>query len=196
MGRAQEADSSVVDGDSRAFANDIRPFLRAHCLRCHGGERTNSGFRVDELSTDFQAAKMADRWKEVMDKINLGEMPPEEEKQPTAAEFEPVVGWINTQLREVELAAASAGGRIPMRRLNRVEFANSVRDLLHMDPQVLAPLVEELPGDGKAEGFDRLGVALFFDQTQIERTLAVAETHCGTGDCRRQAGVAREALRV
>ena len=62
-----------------------------------------------------------------------------------------------------------------MRRLNRVEYANSVRDLLHMDPKVLAPLVEELPGDGKAEGFDRLGVALFFDQTQIERTLAVAE---------------------
>ena len=62
-----------------------------------------------------------------------------------------------------------------MRRLNRVEYANSVRDLLHMDPKVLAPLVEELPGDGKAEGFDRLGVALFFDQTQMERTLAVAE---------------------
>ncbi len=62
-----------------------------------------------------------------------------------------------------------------MRRLNRIEFANSVRDLLHMDPQVLAPLVEDLPGDGKAEGFDRLGVALFFDQTQIERTLEVAE---------------------
>ena len=43
-------------------------------------------------------------------------------------------------------------------------------DLLHMDPKVLAPLVEEIPGDGKAEGFDRLGVALFFEQTQIERT--------------------------
>ena len=170
-----EEDVSLADDVPRAFARDIRPFLHAHCLRCHGAERANSGFRIDELSTDFQGAKMADRWQEVMDKINLGEMPPEDEKQPSPAEFEPVVRWINAQLREVELAAADAGGRIPMRRLNRVEYANSVRDLLHMDPQVLAPLVDELPGDGKAEGFDRLGVALFFDQTQIERTLAVAE---------------------
>jgi len=164
-----------VDGVAATFTQTIRPFLNAHCLRCHGPKRANSGFRVDELTADFHAANAADRWKEVMDKINLGEMPPEEEQQPTPAEFEPVVGWINAQLREVELAARNAGGRIPMRRLNRVEYINSVRDLLHMDPKVLAPLLEELPGDGKAEGFDRLGVALFFDQTQVERTLAVAE---------------------
>jgi hypothetical protein len=107
--------------------------------------------------------------------INLGEMPPKEERQPKPTEFEPALRWIQTQLRATELAAKNAGGRIPMRRLNRVEFANTVRDLLHMDPQVLATLVEDLPGDGKAEGFDRLGVALFFDQTQIERTLGVAE---------------------
>lgn len=163
------------NGVSDSFAKTVRPFLATHCLRCHGPKRANSGFRIDELTTNFQAAKSADRWKEVMDKINLGEMPPDEEPQPTVAEFEPVVDWINKQLREMELAARNAGGRIPMRRLNRVEYANTIRDLLDIDPKVLAPLVEELPGDGKAEGFDRLGVALFFDQTQIERTLAVAE---------------------
>jgi hypothetical protein len=172
MGIAAE---KAVSDDGRTFANAIRPFLDMHCVRCHGPEQANSGFRVDQLSADFHAAKGADRWKEVMDKINLGEMPPDGEAQPAAGEFEPVVRWINGKLREVELAARNAGGRIPMRRLNRVEFANTVRDLLHMDPKMLAPLVEALPGDGKAEGFDRLGAALFFDQTQIERTLAVAE---------------------
>ena len=158
-----------------AFAKTIRPFLDAHCVRCHGADDAKSGFRVDTLSANFHAANAADGWKEVMDKIHLGEMPPEEEQQPTQAEFEPVVRWINENLRKVEQESKNAGGRIPMRRLNRVEFANSLRDLLHIDPRLLAPLVEELPGDGKAEGFDRLGVALFFDQTQIERTLAVAE---------------------
>ena len=83
--------------------------------------------------------------------------------------------WVNPQLREVELAAKNAGGRIPMRRLNRDEYANTVRDLLKLDELIVRPLIEELPGDGKAEGFDRLGVALFFDQTQIERSLSVAE---------------------
>ncbi len=62
-----------------------------------------------------------------------------------------------------------------MRRLNRDEYANTVRDLLKLDELIVRPLTEELPGDGKAEGFDRLGVALFFDQTQIERSLSVAE---------------------
>ncbi len=175
---------SVAAGDEKtptgeavpaSFAKTIQPFLNGHCLRCHGPKRASSGFRADELTADFQADKAAERWKEVMDKINLGEMPPKDEVRPASAEFEPVVGWISKQLRDVELAARNAGGRIPMRRLNRVEYAYSVRDLLGLDPKVLAPLVEELPGDGKAEGFDRLGVALFFDQTQIERTLAVAE---------------------
>ncbi len=157
------------------FSRTIQPFLKTHCVRCHGRERAKAGFRVDQLPTDFHAPKAADGWKEVMDMINLGEMPPAKEPRPKPGEFEPVVGWINGKLRDAELAARNAGGRIPMRRLNRVEYANSVRDLLHMDPKVLAPLVEDLPGDGKAEGFDRLGVALFFDQTQVERTLGVAE---------------------
>lgn len=159
----------------QSFVKEVQPFLNSHCLRCHGAKRANAGFQIDQLATDFTAPNAAERWKEVVDMINLGEMPPEDEPQPAPDEFEPVVSWINSGLRDAERAARNAGGRIPMRRLNRIEFANSVRDLLHMDPEVLAPLVEELPGDGKAEGFDRLGVALFFDQTQVERTLAVAE---------------------
>tara|TARA_R110002072_G_scaffold302100_1_gene484004 strand:+ start:209134 stop:211743 length:2610 start_codon:yes stop_codon:yes gene_type:complete len=157
------------------YLQTVQPFLKTHCYQCHDARKAQAGLRLDQLGSDFLADRNADVWKEVMDRINLGEMPPKEERQPQPVEFEPVIGWINASLREVELAATNAGGRIPMRRLNRVEYANSVRDLLHMDPQVLAPLVEDLPGDGKAEGYDRLGVALFFDQTQIERTLAAAE---------------------
>jgi len=163
------------DVGQRRFVEHVQPFLKDHCLRCHGAKRANAGLRLDQLTTDFNAPNVAERWKEVVDMINLGTMPPEDEPRPTPDEFEPVVSWINSGLRDAERAARNAGGRIPMRRLNRIEFTNSVRDLFHMDPEVLAPLVEELPGDGKAEGFDRLGVALFFDQTQVERTLAVAE---------------------
>lgn len=157
------------------YSQTVQPFLKAHCFKCHDAREALAGLRLDQIGSDFQADKNAEMWKEVMDKINLGEMPPKEERQPGPAEFEPVIRWINTSLLAVELAAKNAGGRIPMRRLNRVEYANSVRDLLYMDPKVLFPLVEELPGNGKAEGFDRLGVALFFDQTQMERTIAVAE---------------------
>src|SRR5205085_11274812 len=124
---------------------------------------------------DFSKASVAEHWKAVIDRINAGEMPPDGSARPDTKQAIAFVGWVNGQLQEVDRAAKNAGGRIPMRRLNRDEYANTVRDLLKLDENIVRPLVEELPADGKAEGFDRLGVALFFDQTQIERSLAVAE---------------------
>lgn len=152
-----------------------RAFIDQHCMECHGPKKAKAGFRVDLLGADFTAAKMAEQWKEVIDRINAGEMPPKGSPRPNTKEAGAFVAWVNGQLQEVERAAKNAGGRIPMRRLNRDEYANTVRDLLKLDDNLVRPLVEELPGDGKAEGFDRLGAALYFDQTQIERTLAAAQ---------------------
>ncbi len=160
---------------AQEYEKSVRPFLEQHCLACHGAKTAKAGYRIDLLGADFTAANTAEQWKEVIDRINAGEMPPEDRPRPKAVEAAALVRWVNDRLREVEQAAKNAGGRIPMRRLNRDEYANTVRDLLYLDEQIVRPLVEELPGDGKAEGFDRLGVALFFDQTQIERSLAVAE---------------------
>ena len=164
-----------VTNVARGFREVARPFIEKNCMDCHGEKKAKAGFRIDLLGADFAGAKVADQWKEVIDRINAGEMPPEGKSRPDAKQASSFVGWVSGQLREVELAAKKAGGRIPMRRLNRDEYANTVRDLLKLDENIVRPLVEEMPGDGKAEGFDRLGVALFFDQTQIERSMAVAE---------------------
>ncbi len=163
---------AVVDEGYREVA---LPFLTRHCARCHGPKKALAGFRVDTLGADFDAARVADHWKEVIDRVNAGKMPPEDAPRPDAGQAAAFVAWVNGRLRAAELAARGAGGRIPMRRLNRDEYANTVRDLLHLDENVVRSLVEELPGDGKAEGFDRLGAGLFFDRTQVERTLAAAE---------------------
>lgn len=157
------------------FLEAVTPFLKQHCHTCHDARKAKAGFRIDELGSDFLVGKTADQWKEVMDHVNLGEMPPEEEPRPDPKESFAVVQAIAAELRAAEKAARLKGGRTPMRRLNRDEYANTVRDLLKLDALALGPLVEDLPGDGKAEGFDRLGVALFFDATQIEQTLKAAE---------------------
>ena len=156
------------------YAETVKPFIAQHCLACHGAKTAKAGYRIDLLGTDFTAATVAEQWKEVIDRINAGEMPPDDRPRPDAEQAATVATWVNERLREVDLAAVNVGGRIPMRRLNRDEYANTVRDLLKLDELVVRPLTEELPADGQAEGFDRLGVALFFDQTQIERSLAVA----------------------
>jgi mono/diheme cytochrome c family protein len=157
-----------------AFAETVKPFIAKHCVTCHGASTAKAGYRIDLLGSDFTAPSVAEQWKEVIDRINAGEMPPEGQPRPDPKQAAGLATWVNQRLRKVELAARDAGGRIPMRRLNRDEYANTVRDLLKLDELIVRPLTEELPADGLAEGFDRLGAALFFDQTQIERSLAVA----------------------
>jgi hypothetical protein len=164
----------VVAVAAPGFDNTAQTFIDSHCLSCHGEKKAKAGFRIDKIGSDFFAPRAAEQWQEVLDHINSGEMPPDSEPRPDAKQLTAFVDAVNAELRAVELASKNAGGRIPMRRLNRDEFANTVRDLLKVDENIVRGLAEELPGDGKAEGFDRLGVALFFDQTQIERSLAVA----------------------
>ena len=152
-----------------------KPYIDKHCISCHGEKKAKAGFRIDLLDYDFTKPNAAEPWKEIIDRINAGEMPPKKEPRPDARLTAEFVGKVTEQLHAVEVASKSTGGHVLMRRLNRDEFANTVRDLLHLDEKVVLPLCEELPGDGKAEGFDRLGVGLFFDQTQIERSMAVAK---------------------
>lgn len=169
------ANAEPVPGAKQSFEKTVKPFLTKHCYSCHDAKQARAGFRIDELGIDFLEANTADKWLEVMDNINIGSMPPKEKPRPDSKESFAVVKWIGHQLQYAEKAAKLAGGRIPMRRLNRDEYANTIRDLLKIDRKLLEPIVEDLPSDGKAEGFDRLGVALFFDQTQLERSLAAAE---------------------
>ena len=170
-----EAAGPQVAAGSRGYEEIAKPFIARHCLNCHGETTAKAGYRIDQIGTDFAAATVAEHWKELLDRINAGEMPPKDAPRPDAAQTVAFVTWVNEQLRQVDLAAGQAGGRIPMRRLNRDEYANTVRDLLKLDELIVRPLIEDLPADGQAEGFDRLGVALFFDQTQVERSLGVAE---------------------
>jgi mono/diheme cytochrome c family protein len=149
------------------YEREVLPFLKQHCYSCHDAKKAKAGFRIDQLGRDFLSGTTADDWHEVINQINSGEMPPEDEPRPDAKAAFAVVEWVGGKLKEAEKQARMSGGRILMRRLNRQEFANTVGDLLRLDPHFVAKLKEELPADGKAEGFDRIGSALFFDQTQM-----------------------------
>jgi hypothetical protein len=158
-----------------AFARDVKPFLEKHCYVCHDAKKAKAGFRIDELGTNFLAGKTADVWKEVIDQINSGAMPPKGEPRPDAKASFALVEWVGRELKRAEREARMAGGRNLLRRLNRDEYANTVGDLFGLDPKFLIKLREELPADGQADGFDRVAASLFFDQTQMEKYLAIAE---------------------
>src|SRR5436190_18301823 len=100
---------------------------------------------------------------------------PKSKTKPDPKDAFAVVQWVNQELRNAEKRAQSTGGRTPMRRLNRTEYANTVRDLFHLDEQFARKIELELPFDGKVDGFDRGGAALFFDKSQLQAYFDVAE---------------------
>jgi hypothetical protein len=173
-GEAPKA-SPFLSAESRAtYEQRVLPFLKQYCWKCHDADSAKAGFRVDDLGTDFLAGKTADRWREAIDQINLGKMPKSKTK-PDAKDAFVIVEWVNQEIRNAERRAQSSGGRTPMRRLNRTEYANTVRDLFHLDEHLARKIEQELPADGKVDGFDRGGAALFIDKSQLQAYFDMAE---------------------
>jgi mono/diheme cytochrome c family protein len=152
-----------------------RVFMETHCNDCHDADTARAGFRTDLLTADFTAGNTADQWKEVMDNINSGKMPPKKKPRPDAKEAFAVASWVAQKLDETTKAAQGAGGRVPMRRMNRVEYANTVRDLFSLDENFARRIEKELPADGKVGGFDRGSAGLFMDEGQLAQYMTVAD---------------------
>src|SRR6185436_5399334 len=152
-----------------------RAFMESHCNDCHDADTARAGFRTDLLTADFTAGNNADLWKEVMDNINSGKMTPKKKARPDAKEAFAVASWVAQKLDETAKAAQGAGGRVPMRRMNRVEYANTVRDIFSLDENFARRIEKELPADGKVGGFDRGSAGLFMDEGQLAQYMTVAD---------------------
>ena len=182
LSAAVGAGDDPLSPDSKAAYNTtVKPFLQAHCIKCHGEQKTLSGLRLDTLGTDFLSGKTGDVWREVYDRIGNRAMPPKKEPRPDAAETLKVADWIIQELRSAEKRAKGMSGRIPTRRLNRTEYTNTLRDLFHLDENFVRALEQDLPMDGKVDGFDRGGAALFIDGAQMAKYLETADTVLSRG---------------
>jgi hypothetical protein len=147
----------------------VAPFLKAYCVSCHTGEKAKGEFRVDAeaLPNDFRDPAAAGKWKEVVNVLAGHEMPPKKSKQPSAAEVSAVVDWATAQSVRAELTRR--GNSVTLRRLNREEYRNTVRELfgVEFDTSVF-------PQDPPAGGFDNNGGALTLSPLQIETYLGAA----------------------
>lgn len=169
---AQSPQSSAQDHN---FVKKIRPFLKAYCYDCHGADTQEADLRLDTLETDFTKSTSASTWIEVMDKMNLGEMPPEDSPSPTTPELAAVTHWIAAELRQAERHSLGNEGRVILRRMNRAEYTNTVRDLLHLKFLPGESPESVLPPDGTAEGFDKVSVALMLDPSLLDKYFEVAQ---------------------
>ena len=151
--------------DSQAAA-----FMKEHCLRCHGPEKAKGDFRLDQLDTDFSKPSTFERWREVVARVQAGEMPPKKEPRPQPAQVQTFVRQLTARLEEAG-AKQRAEGRVVLRRLNRVEYENTVHDLFAVNVSVK----EMLPEDAIAQGFDNVGAALNISPVLMERYLEAAD---------------------
>ena len=169
---------SVVADEPKpvTFARDIKPVLKRLCLGCHGPAKQKGKLRLDTLSPDLVKGADAETWHDVLNKLNLGEMPPKKAKQPTVAERRVLVGWVTAELQRAERAARSTGGRVVMRRLTRYEYNNTLRDLLG----VQLDFAENLPPESVSrDGFQNNGSVLGISPIQIEYYLKAARLALG-----------------
>jgi hypothetical protein len=158
----------------KTYRDHVAPMIAKYCADCHGAKNQESDLRLDTLKTDFTDSANAAKWIEVMDNLNLGEMPPEDEAQPPADSVAKVTNWISDELRRVDRLSKSTGGRALLRRLSRTEYANAVRDLLGIEFLPNEGPQDLLPPDGTLHGFDKVSKALLLDASLMEKYFDVA----------------------
>jgi cytochrome c553 len=164
-------ESSSKAPDAKSYDEQVRPFLVKHCLECHGAEKTKGDLRLDRLSTEFADEASRKRWRTVLKRVQAGEMPPKAKPRPAEKEVQSLSEWISASAKTAD-ARHAAEGRVVLRRLNRVEYENTVRDLLGVDLE----LKELLPLDTSADGFDNIGEALHVSSFLMERYLEASDT--------------------
>jgi hypothetical protein len=151
----------------------VVPFFRTYCLRCHDTSKQEGKFRLDSLPRAFADQAIAQRWGEVVFRMNSGEMPPKKEPQPKPQELGRVVDWISSRMREGEAARMAKHGPVTHYRLSREEYANTVYDLLGVFYDV------NLPGafneDPRWHGFERIGSMLSLSPSHVDRYFKAAE---------------------
>lgn len=166
---SKKESASIVAVD---FRRDVLPILEEHCVSCHGPETQEARIRLDNLSTDLIADRAAaETWHEVLNVLNANEMPPEDAEPLPAAARQTLTRWVGRAIAEAQEARRKTDGRPVLRRLNRVEYAYTMRDLLGLEMDYAV----DLPPDPRSrDGFRNNGRSLQMSSLQLEYYLKTA----------------------
>ncbi len=118
-------------------------FFETHCVRCHGPERRKGDLTLHDLDGEKPRPAELETWELVLDVLESGDMPPEDERQPDRAERAGAVDRIRDLLRQAAEEAADPSGAATVRRLSNFEYHNTMRDLLGIELDVTSKLPED-----------------------------------------------------
>ncbi len=161
---AVKADSAIMFPEG-----NIVPFIQENCARCHGPEKQKGKLRLDTLPLEINNDSTAQRWQDVLDALNAGDMPPEDEKQPGKKELTRVLADLTDGLKEARRQLSDGGREVSMRRLNRREYVNSIESLFGFQVNT-----DSLPEDDPADPYDTIGSHQFFSSYHFGKYLDAA----------------------
>ncbi len=146
-------------------------FFAKHCRACHAGDKPKGEFQLNNLSLDFVDLDNRRAWLTVLEQVKAGNMPPLKRPRPLPQDIDSLTSWINQRVAKAEADQSASQGRVVLRRLNRNEYVNTVRDLLG----VQVDLKDLLPLSTSTSGFDNSAEALHVSTYLMENYLAAAD---------------------
>jgi Protein of unknown function (DUF1592)/Protein of unknown function (DUF1588)/Protein of unknown function (DUF1587)/Protein of unknown function (DUF1595)/Protein of unknown function (DUF1585)/Planctomycete cytochrome C len=166
-------DGSAATPPATKFETALKPLLKASCVSCHNPADLEGDLDLEKflMATATDALKQRKIWETVADKMRAMEMPPEGERQPSPEEAAVAIESIDQYYAAVDLNSPLNPGRVVARRLNRIEYNNTIRDLLGVNLRI----TEDFPPDPSGYGFDNIGDVLSLSPILTEKYLKAAE---------------------
>ncbi len=154
------------------FVAEVRPLLETYCYSCHGPDVQAANIRLDQLSEDLvEDRRDAELWRNSLNKLRRGEMPPAGMPQPGADERDHFVAVIQAAVERALEERRSTDGRTVLRRLNRTEYQNTMTDLLGYETDY----ARDVPPEGLSrDGFRNNASSLRMTAVQLEYYLEAA----------------------
>ena len=162
------ATAPVVTDASAPTTSERKHMLMQYCTACHNDKLKTAGMTVVPLDADNLQANQA-TWEKILRRLSLGEMPPRGMPRPPKEQIADFTHWLATSL-DSDAAAHPNPGRATVRRMNRTEYANAVRDLLGLN----VDFSKEMPPDDTGYGFDNIADVLTVSPTLMDRYITVA----------------------
>jgi hypothetical protein len=162
-------------GRNATFAEQFRPLLAKYCYGCHGEGNAEADLNLQRFGDRDSIIEARSQWLKVLARVRAQAMPPLDNKdvpRPSPSEYDTLTNWLDDALNRIDCTGEVDPGRVTLRRLNRNEYRNTIRDLVGIDYQP----VDDFPADDVGYGFDNIGDVLSMSPILMEKYLAAAES--------------------
>ena len=162
---------TAVCEDKSHFETELRPLLQQYCWDCHSDAEAEGGVAFDRYTDTAKVQTDFELWEKVIRLVQQRQMPPADFAELDNDSLQKLVKGIEYELSQFDCSVENRPGRVTIRRLNKAEYNNTIRDLTGLDLR----LADDFPSDDVGNGFDNIGDVLSLPPILLEKYLQSAE---------------------